>query len=184
MLFLNAVTQLLEGLFFAPGLINWEVAPAIFGSQFLMYLFISAGMALLFRYNNETNGVIVSQTRSWSSWLWRILISSGSYVMLYFIFGSINSMLFTGEYYRAQVSGLSLPSTVVILELEAIRAIILVLSILPLVLFLKVSKGKRMVIIGMALFIIGGLLPMLLQLKTLPTVVVVTSIFEMFFQFF
>jgi hypothetical protein len=36
----------------------------------------------------------------------------------------------------------------------------------------------------MALFIIGGLLPMLQQLKTLPTAVAVSSIFEMFFQFF
>lgn len=93
-------------------------------------------------------------------------------------------MLFTGEYYRAQVGGLSLPSTVVILKVEAIRAVILVLSIMPVVLFLNVSMRKRMVIIGSALFVIGGLLPMLLQLKTLPTLLVVTSMFEMFFQFF
>lgn len=184
MLFLNAATQMLEALFFAPGIVNWEVAPAILGQQFFMYLFISAGIVLLFRYNGDTSKIIIKQTRNWRGWLWRVLISSGSYVAFYFIFGSINAMLFTGEYYRSQVSGLSLPSIIEILMLEPIRAVILVLSVFPVVVNLKVSKRKRMVIVGMALFIIGGLLPMIQQLNTLPTVVVIASTFEMFLQFF
>lgn len=183
-LFLNAFTQILEALFFDPGLVSFEVAPAIFVQQSIMLLITSVGITVLFRYKEKANEVRIKQTRSWSAWLFRIIISSGSYVLFYFIFGSINAMLFTGKYYRAGVSGLHLPSTMEILILESIRAVILVLSVLPLVSHLRVSKRKCMLIVGMALFIIGGLLPMLQQLNNLPTVVTVSSIFEMFFQFF
>ncbi|HYF83490.1 MAG TPA: YqhR family membrane protein [Clostridia bacterium] len=184
MFFLNVVTQMLEALFFAPGLVSWETAPAIFGQQSIMYLFISAGITLLFRYNGETEQAGKRQKRSWRGWLGRILVSSGSYVLFYFIFGSINAALITGDYYRSEISGLHLPSTLEILMLEPIRAALLVLSVIPLIMYLRVSKKKCAAIVGMVLFILGGLLPMLQQLNTLPTAVAVSSIFEMFFQFF
>lgn len=182
--FLNAFTQILEAVFFDPGLVSLEVAPAIFGQQSIMFLVASVGITVLFGYKRETSEVRIKQTRSWSAWVFRIIISSGSYVLFYFIFGSINAMLFTGKYYRAEISGLHLPSTLEILMLEPIRAVVLVLSVLPMIIHLKGTKRKRMLIVGLALFIIGGLLPMLQQLNTLPTVVAVSSIFEMFFQFF
>lgn len=184
MFLLNAVTQLLEALFFAPGIVSWETVPALFIQQFFMYMLISAGITLLFKYDGETGEMLKRQKRSWSGWLGRILISSGSYVLFYFFFGSINAMLITGDYYRAEVSGLHLPGTAEILMLEPIRAILLVLSVLPLVMYLRVSKKKCAAIVGMVLFIIGGLLPMLQQLNSLPAAVAVSSIFEMFFQFF
>ena len=184
MLFLNVVTQMLEALFFAPGLVSWETAPGIFGQQAIMYLFISAGITLLFRYNGEVSEVIKRQKRSFRGWLGRIILSSGSYVLFYFIFGSINAALITGDYYRSEVRGLHLPSTLEILMLEPVRAALLVLSVIPLVIYLRISKKKCATIVGMVLFIIGGLLPMLQQLNTLPTAVAVSSIFEMFFQFF
>lgn len=184
MFFLNTVTQMLEAVFFAPGLVSWEVVPAIIAQQFIMYLFVSAGLTLLFKYKEKDDCEVQLQQKGWSSWFLRILISSGSYVLFYFIFGSINAALFTGEYYRSQVNGLRLPSTFEILMLEPVRAVALVISVLPVILHLNVSKNKRMVMVGMVLFVIGGFLPMLQQINTLPTVIVVSSIFEMFFQFF
>lgn len=182
MFFLNTLTQLLEALFFLPEI--RKVAPAVFGVQFVMYMIVSAGISLLFKYNNKANEDVPQLTRSRSEWFWRILISSASYVLFYFIFGSINEMLFTGDFYRAEVSGLFLPSTSVIMILESIRSVIIVISVLPIIVHLKVSKIKCMITVGMTLFIIGGLLPMLQQLNNLPTLVVITSIVEMFFQFF
>lgn len=184
MLFLNVATQMLEALYFAPGVVSWETLPAILVQQSLMYLAISAGITLLFRYNGEAGEVIKRQNRSWSGWLGRILISSGGYVLFYFVFGSINAALITGDYYRAEVSGLHLPSTLEILMLEPVRAALLVLSVIPLVLYLRVSKKKCAAIVGMALFIIGGFLPMLQQFNNLPAAVAVSSMVEMFFQFF
>jgi hypothetical protein len=184
MFFLNGVTQILEALYFAPGIVNLETAPALFLQQFFMYLIISVGIVLLFRYDGETGEALKRKELSWGGWLGRILVSSGSYVLFYWIFGSINAMLITGDYYRSEVSGLHLPGTAEILMLEPIRAVLLVLSVLPLVIYLGVSKKKCAVIVGMVLFIIGGLLPMLQQLGNLPTAVAVSSIFEMFFQFF
>ena len=182
--FLNSVTQLLEALYFAPGIVNWKVAPAIYGQQFITYIFVSAGITLLFNYEGKNDFDLHIRYINIIGYIWRILASSACYVAFYFLFGSINAKLFTGDYYRAQIGGLSLPDTKVILVLEAVRAVILVLSILPLVINLRVSKGNRAAIVGMVLFVIGGLLPMLQQLGSLPTTLVVASTVEMFFQFF
>lgn len=182
MFFLNSATQLLEALFFAPGIITWEVAPTIFAQQFIMYMLTSVGITLLFSNKNKIESIKLN--RSWKEWFWRLLLSSASYVLFYFVFGIINAMSFTGEYYKSQISGLSQPNTFEILILEPIRAIIIVLSVLPIILNLNTSKKKRMVMVGMSLFVIGGLIPMLQQIDTLPIVIVITSTFEMFFQFF
>lgn len=184
MLFLNSLTQMMEALVFAPGIVSWDVVPAIYGQQCIMYLFISAGIAFLFRFDSRIREDFRTYRRSWAGWLWRILAGSGSYVLFYYVFGSINAMLFTGEYYRAQINGLRLPSSFEILTLEPVRGILLVLSVLPVILNLHVSIKKRMIIVGTALFIIGGLLPMIQQINTLPAVLLVASTVEMFFQFF
>lgn len=184
MLVLNSVTQILEAYYFAPGIVTMEVAPAIFGQQVIMSLFICAGIAFLYRFNSEDDIESKIQSRSWIDWIVRIIISSASYVLFYYVFGSINALLFTGEYYLSQVNGLQIPSATVIIVLETIRAIILVFSILPLILNLKLPKKEVMITIGMVLFIIGGLLPMLQQFNSLPTVLIVASTVEMFFQFF
>ncbi|AOT68937.1 hypothetical protein [Geosporobacter ferrireducens] len=184
MLVLNSVTQILEAFYFAPGIVNIEVAPAIFGQQVIMWLFISAGIAFLYRFKSEDDIGFKIQSRSWIDWIVRIIISSGSYVLFYYVFGSINALLFTGEYYLSQVNGLQIPSATEIIVLETIRAIILVLSILPVILNLKIQKKEVMITVGMVLFIIGGLLPMLQQFNSLPTVLIVASTVEMFFQFF
>lgn len=184
MLVLNSGTQILEAFYFAPGIVNIEVAPAIFGQQVIMWLFISAGIAFLYRFKSEDEIGFKIQSRNWIDWIVRIIISSGSYVLFYYVFGSINALLFTGEYYLSQVNGLQIPSATVIIFLETIRAIILVLSILPVILNLKLTKKKAMITVGLVLFIIGGLLPMLQQFNSLPTVLIVASTVEMFFQFF
>ncbi|SDG45335.1 hypothetical protein [Desulfosporosinus hippei] len=182
-LILNYITQILEALYFAPGIVTLEVVPAIFGQQSMMALFITGGIAFLYSKSQINSGESIKSRCSFD-WLRKILICSGSYVIFYYIFGSINARLFTGEYYLSQMNGLRLPSTEEIIVLETIRAIILVLSIIPLILNLQLTKKKIMITVGIMLFIIGGLIPMLQQFDTLPTVLRVTSTVEMFFQFF
>lgn len=182
-LILNYITQILEALYFAPGIVTLEVAPAIFGQQSMMALFITGGIAFLYSKSQINSGYHIVSRRLFD-WLRKILICSGSYILFYYIFGSINARLFTGEYYLSQMNGLRLPSSEEIIVLETIRAIILVLSIIPLILNLQLTKKKIMITVGIMLFIIGGLIPMLQQFDTLPTVLRVTSTVEMFFQFF
>ena len=184
LLSLNSVTQLLEALYFAPGIISLEVVPFLCLQQFIMYLIVSLGITLLFKSRKKQAERQQTPQRSRGDWLLRIVLSSAGYVLFYFIFGSINAMLFTGVYYSSHLGGLSLPSTMEILMLEPIRALILVISVLPVILYSEAAKSKIMVSVGMFLFIIGGLLPMLQQLTALPLVLVVSTTVEMFFQFF
>jgi hypothetical protein len=183
-LFLNAVAQMIEGVYFAPGLISKDVALTLLGDQLIISLLMGLGITLLFR-GEGTNPTPESKNyRPWYEWLWRFLLSAGSYVLFYYVFGSISFTLFTGEYYRSHMSGLHIPGPLEILAVEPIRAILLVASVLPLILNLTYSPKKKAIVIGMILFIISGLVPMLQTINIFPVALIIASTVEMFFQNF
>lgn len=184
MLLLNVVAQILEALFFTPGIVSWEAAQTLMGQQLIMYMIVSIGIVLLFKSESQENESTRIQKRSFLGWIWRILLSAGSYVIYYYVFGFINAKLFTMDFYINQINGLRLPSTLEILILEPIRALIMVVSVIPAIIYLRVSTVKRMILVGTFLFVFGGLLPMIQQIGTLPTILVVSTIIELFFQNF
>jgi hypothetical protein len=54
---------------------------------------------------------------------------------------------------------------------------------LPFILF-DGFQGRTMVLSGLILFTVGGVIPLISQINALPAVVLITSLFEIFFQNF
>ncbi len=182
-LFLNYVTQIMEALYFVPGIVSWEVLPSILLQQFLMALIISTGVILLYKSKRSFKSKPIWYL-SLKSFLYRILICITSYVIFYYLFGMINAFLFTESYYLSQIDGLNLPGARTIFVLEIMRGMLIVISILPIILSLDLPVNKIILLSGLSLFILGGLLPMLQQIGSLPIVIIISSSVEMFFQFF
>ncbi len=67
---------------------------------------------------------------------------------------------------------------------ESIRAPLIVLSVLPLVLTVRTTRRRLVVICGIILFVIGGVVPLLHQVNILPLFLLVASAWEIFFQNF
>ncbi len=118
------------------------------------------------------------------TWVWRYLTSTLSYVVFYFIFGTINYYYVTKPYYDSNVSSLVVPEPSIVLVAEIIRAQLIVISILPLILSARISKQKLALYCGLILFVIGGIVPLLLQIGNLPPVLLASSGVEIFFQNF
>ncbi|MDF1618787.1 hypothetical protein [Petrocella sp. FN5] len=182
-LYLNYVTQIMEALYFVPGVVTWEVLPTILLQQLVMAIMIATGVVFLYK-RKESSKSKPLYNRGLLDWIFRIVISIGSYVAFYYLFGRLNAFLFTEGYYLSQIDGLYMPSGNVILVLEIVRATLIVISILPIILFLELPVKKVMILSGLSLFVLGGLLPMLQQIGSLPMVLIITSSVEMFFQFF
>lgn len=182
-LFLNYVTQIMEALYFVPGIVSWEVLPTILLQQFVMAIIISTGVILLYKSKDSFKSKQI-YSLSLKSWFYRILICITSYVVFYYLFGMINAFLFTEGYYISQIDGLSLPGAGTILILEIMRGMLIVISILPIILSLDLPVNKIILLSGLSLFVLGGLLPMLQQIGSLPIVLIISSSVEMFFQFF
>lgn len=187
-IFFNIVSVTIEGHFFAPELMPKEAISPIMGQQLIAALITAIVIAMLFTNRNKMifNLSYYSrpESRRWYSWVWRYLTATLSYVVFYFIFGAINYFYVTKSYYESNVSGLVVPEPSVILIAEIIRAQLIVISILPLILSAKISKNKLAIYCGLILFVIGGIVPLLLQIGNLPPVLLVASGVEIFFQNF
>lgn len=184
LLFLNSAAQIIEALFFAPTVMSMEVVPTFLCQQTITVMATGLLITVLFKNKESTMEKTMDRKWPWYGWLLRLFLSAGSYAVFYYIFGYISFTFFTGEYYRANINGLAVPQTSVLLTILPIRAILLVISILPLLLNMRVSMRSNMIFMGMALFVISGLIPMLQQIGSLPSAVVIASTVEMLFQNF
>ena len=122
--------------------------------------------------------------RSRFSWIWRFVLSALSYIIFYYFFGAINYLLVTGPYYETHVGGLVVTAQEVILKAELIRAPMIILSTVPFLLTLSAGKTRLAVLTGLILFAIGGLVPLALQVTSLPLLLLAASAVEIFFQNF
>jgi hypothetical protein len=59
-----------------------------------------------------------------------------------------------------------------------------VFSVLPLVLTIRTTRRRLAIMCGVILFVIGGVIPLLQQVNTLPLFLLVASAWEIFFQNF
>ncbi len=183
-LFLNALSLGIEGAFFAPTLSPMVNAPIAWTAYLLLQSLTSAGLiAWLFGQNASPTTTRPQRKRAWYSWVWRFVVSSFSYLLFYFIFGAINYALVTRPYYAAHVSGLAVPPPQIVLLAEMVRAPLIVLSIVPLILLWKGNKSVLAVLCGIVLFVIGGIVPLLLN-TALPDLLRLASAIEIFFQNF
>ncbi len=183
-LFLNTLSLAIEGSFFAPSLSPMASMPVVWTAYVMFQSAISAG--LIAWLCGPSAGATTSNPprhRTWYSWAWRFVLSSFSYLLFYFVFGALNYALVTKPYYAAHVSGLAVPAPQTVLMAEMVRAPLIVLSIVPLILLWRGRKLTLAVVCGIILFVIGGVVPLLLN-TALPDLLRFASAIEIFFQNF
>lgn len=183
LIYLNLGSVVLEGYFFAPGLLPLALVPRILVLQALSTLTAALGIALLFPGPEEPTNKSAGEKRTPLSWTGRFLASAAAYLVFYYGFGAINYALVTGPYYETH-GGLAVPAPGTVIAVEAVRSVLIILSLLPLIASLHLPKRKLAVRCGLLLFMIGGVVPLLAQSTALPPVLLVASGVEIFFQNF
>jgi len=181
-IFFNLISVAIEGRFFAPELAGNSLQGSII-RQLLAAVVTGWLITILFAPKQTAVTVTVPQ-RSFFSWAWRFLISAFSYLVFYFIFGAINYSLVTKPYYETSVSGLTVPTAGTVLMAELLRGPLIVLSVLPFLLSQRMNKKQAVMFTGLLIFSIGGLVPLTLQVGSLPFILLAASAVEIFFQNF
>jgi hypothetical protein len=182
-IFFNLVPYIVEGTFFAPDLASAGLSALIIQDIFVA-LATAALVSVLFAPPGKVQVSSTHLNRPWHAWAWRFVVSSLSYIIFYFIFGAVNYALVTKPYYETHVSGLTVPAPQVVLMVESIRAPLFVLSVLPLMLTMQTTRRRLAIMCGIILFVVGGVVPLLQEVNTLPLFLLVASAWEIFFQNF
>ncbi len=183
-IFFNIGAVVLEGAYFAPDLVPIPV-PVLAVQQFLAALAAGGLIALLFARHGQTAAFLETlRRRPWFGWVWRFLLASLSYLVFYAGFGALNYNLVTEPYYASHAGGLVAPAAATVLAVELVRAPLLVLSIVLLLLASRTTRRRALIIAGMTLFWVGGIVPLTLQIGSLPTPLLLASAVEIFLQNF
>lgn len=184
-IFFNLGAVAIEGAYFVPDLVPIPI-PVLMAQQALASVGAALAITLLFgaigRPASTWSDAL--RTRAWSSWSWRFLLSAAGYVAFYYVFGSLNYTLVTKPYYDAHAGGLTAPAPSVVLMAELVRAPLIVLSILLFLLSARGTRRRLMRTTGWLLFAVGGIVPLVLQISTLPLLLLAASAVEIFCQNF
>lgn len=185
LIFFNLGSVAIEGAYFVPELVTVPL-PVLFTQQLLASAGAALVIVLLFAAVGKpaASWADALRTRPWHSWLWWFAVSALSYLVFYFIFGALNYSLVTGPYYESHAGGLAVPAPEVVLMAELVRAPLIVLSILFFLLSVRGTKRQLMVRAGWLLFAIGGIVPLVLQISSLPLLLLAASGVEIFLQNF
>ena len=180
----NLGSVMIEGAYFAPDLVSIPV-PMLVAQQLLA----TAGAALVITRVFAASGqsaswLIALRTRSWYSWIWRFIASAMSYLVFYFVIGGLNYQLVTKPYYESHAGGLTVPAPGIVFLIESIRGLLIVFSIFLFLLSARGTRRQLMVSTGWLLFAIGGIIPLIWQIGTLPLFLLAASALEIFFQNF
>jgi len=180
----NLGSVALEGKFFAPSLVTTPL-PVLLTQQLLATLGATFAITMLFTNAGQSiSWKDAIRTRPWYSWLWRFIVSSFSYLAFYFIFGGLNYSLVTRPYYESHAGGLIVPAPEVVFILETIRGALIVFSVLVFLLAVRGTRRQLMITTGWLLFAIGGIIPLIWQINSLPFFLLFASAIEIFFQNF
>ncbi len=184
LLFFNSVAVLFEGLFFAPDYIKLENAPFLMSQQLLVSIGTSILITYLFAPRSDETTANGNSHQAWYALLWRIAASVFTYVLLFFVVGGLNYSLVTRPFYEQQGFGLATPEFPIVLSVEIVRGAIIVASILPFIRTFRTTKRGLMILTGLLLFVVGGVVPLMMQATTLPGFLLLASGWEIFFQLF
>ena len=124
------------------------------------------------------------QQRRLPSWVLRISLAMMSYILLYFIVGAV-AFQYTEPFYTSLASDLSLkiPPLEVILQTQVMRSLIYVLGLMSIIAGFMGSKRMLALLAGCALFMLGGLAPLLAN-NEWPPILRYYHMIEIFFQNF
>ena len=185
LIFFNLGSVAIEGAYFVPELVTLPL-PVLFAQQALA----STGAALVITWTFASVGKPLSswanalRTRPWFSWIWRFIASSFSYLLFYFVFGAVNYAMVTKPYYETHAGGLATPAPELVLMAELVRAPLIVFSILMFLLSMRGTPRQLMIRTGWLLFAVGGIVPLVLQISSLPFLLLAASAVEIFCQNF
>jgi len=174
----------IEGVYFAPSLVS--IPLSVLAAQQILATFGAAlVITLLFTSSGQsTSWLSALRTRPWYSWIWRFILSVTSYLVFYFVFGGLNYQLVTKPYYESHAAGLAVPAPEIVFIIESIRSLFIVFSVFLFLLSIRGTRRQLMVMTGWLLFAIGGIIPLVWQIGTLPFLLLVASAVEIFFQNF
>jgi hypothetical protein len=180
----NIGSVAIEGAYFAPDLVSIPILMLV-----AQQLLATAGAALVITRVFTTSEQSASwssalRTRSWYSWIWRFLASAMSYLVFYFVIGGLNYQLVTKPYYESHAGGLTVPAPQIVFIVESIRSLMIVFSVFLFLLSVRGTRRHLMISTGWLLFAIGGIIPLIFQIGTLPLFLLVASGLEIFFQNF
>ena len=181
LLFANIGSVIIEGYFFVPELVSnvWVML-----AQQLLPSLVTAVLVYWLFAPRPAQTPAIAIHRTWYHWLWRYALSAFTYLAAYWVFGAISFALVTRPYYEAQGSPLAVPDPQITLQAELIRAVLIVLSLLPFLLTAQTSIRRLAVWSGLLLFIIGGIVPLTWQAGTLALPLLLASAVEIFCQNF
>lgn len=180
----NIGSVTIEGAYFAPGLVSIPL-PVLAAQQILATIGAALVITLVFTSSGQSvSWLSALRTRPWYSWMWRFIASAMSYLVFYFVFGGLNYQLVTKPYYETHAGGLTVPAPEIVFIIESIRSLIIVFSVFLFLLSIRGTRRQLLVGTGWLLFAIGGIIPLIWQIGTLPLFLLVASALEIFFQNF
>jgi hypothetical protein len=125
----------------------------------------SAAVAFLFPPAEKGAGLIESfkfffSHRTATAWLWRLGIAAVAFMPIYYFFGLL-VVPFTAEYYQQNMYGLQMPRLDQLLVVLFTRSALFLVACLPVIVLWRKSKTSLFLRLGLALFVLVGLLYML-----------------------
>lgn len=160
---------MLEGFFFTTMLTEFTLlAGLIFGV--LISSFHAVLVAILFPLSQPSSLLQTElqgyfNQKSWRSWLWRVALSSTSFLLIYYTIGHIISPLVI-PFYLSLEYGLRVPSVGIIIGLEFFRGFLYIIILLPILATLKTDPKRKWILIAVLLYVPG--IAFLLPDPTLP----------------
>lgn len=130
-------------------------------------LFCGSAVALLFPAGSREPSTIAAVKeffahRSVGAWAWRLALGAVAFMPIYFGFGLL-VVPFTSDYYRQNMFGLSMPTIDQILTILFVRSVLFLLACLPVVIWWQKSDRDLFWRLGLALFVLVGLVFMLIS---------------------
>jgi hypothetical protein len=180
----NIGSVAIEGAYFAPDLVSTPV-PMLVVQQLLATAVAAFVITSVFTTPGQSGSWLRALSkRPWYAWIWRFLASAMSYLVFYFVIGGLNYQLVTKPYYESHAGGLTVPAVGTVLIIESIRGLMIVFSVFLFLLSVRGTRRQLMVNTGWLLFAIGGIIPLIWQIGTLPLFLLAASALEIFFQNF
>jgi hypothetical protein len=98
--------------------------------------------------------------RSAASWAWRLALGAVAFMPIYWVFGLI-VLPFTEQYYRQNLFGLTMPTIEQLLPILFVRSLLFFAACLPILVLWQKSRWDLFWRLGVALYLLVGLIYML-----------------------
>jgi len=154
--------------------------PAIVIMYLVSSVLCAAAMAALFRPKEQGEGFLVRMKsffagRSVVKWGWRFLLAFLAFPLAYIVFG-LMVQPFTYEFYVQGQMGLTAPGWGQILPVLALRSILFLLAVLPVLVTWKPSRKSLFITLGIVLFLLVGGLSMISAIWYTPVIQIAHSL--------